>query len=90
MIGLTSSEVGGVEPKVPPTGNSSSEFDVFALSRYAYAPRDVRACVRATSRARQINRGRSVQGSENQAEARAIWADYPPHLRVHASCVPRI
>ena len=36
------SEVGGVKPKVPPTGKSSSEFDVFALSRFAYATRDVR------------------------------------------------
>ena len=36
------SEVGGVKPKVPLTGKASSEFDVFALSRYAYASRDVR------------------------------------------------
>jgi len=39
---INGSEVGGVKPKVPPTGKSSSEFDVFALSRYAYASRDVR------------------------------------------------
>ncbi len=30
---INGSEVGGVKPKVPPTGKSSSEFDVFALSR---------------------------------------------------------
>ena len=32
----------GVEPKVSPTGKSSSEFDVFALLRFKYASRDVR------------------------------------------------
>ena len=52
-------DVGGVEPKVSPTGNSSSEFDVFALSRYAYASRDVRACVRRRARDRSIGRDRS-------------------------------
>ena len=36
------SEDVSVKPKVPPTGKSSSEFEVFALSRYAYASRDVR------------------------------------------------
>ena len=57
-------EVGGVMPKVSPTGNSSSEFDVFALSRYAYASRDVRdvrdvPCVRRRARDRSIGRVRS-------------------------------
>ena len=59
-------EVGGVKPKVPPTGKSSSEFDVFALSRYAYASRDVRdvrdvrACrARRRARDRSIGRDRS-------------------------------
>ena len=53
-------------PKVSPNGKSSSEFDVFALSRYAYASRDVRdvrdvPCVRRRARARDrsIGRGRS-------------------------------
>jgi len=36
----TVSEVGGVKPQVPPSGKSSSELDVFALSRYAYASRE--------------------------------------------------
>ena len=54
------SEVGGVKPKVSPIGKSSSEFDVFALSRFAYASRDARdVCdvrdVRATRATRQIN-----------------------------------
>ena len=58
------SEVGGVEPKVSPTGKSSSEFDVFALSRYACAShgvRDVRGvpCVRRRARDRSIGRDRS-------------------------------
>ncbi len=44
-------EVGGVIPKVSPTGSSSSEFDVFALSRYA--SRDI-SCV--TCRACDIAR----------------------------------
>ena len=88
----TGSEVGGVEPKVPPTGNSSSEFDVFALSRYRVTRTRRVTCVRAcdVARARQSNRARSVQGSRNQAEARAIWADFPPApLLAHASRVPR-
>ena len=71
--------VWGCKTEGPPSGNSSSEFDIFGSSRYAYASRDVRACVR------QINRARSVQGSRNQAEARAIWAHFPtavPHARV--------
>ena len=33
--------------------------------------------MRATSRARQINRARPVRGSGNQAEAKTIWADFP-------------
>ena len=57
-------EVGGVEPKVSPTGKSSSEFDVFALSRFAYASRDVRdvrgvPCVRRRARDRSIGLDRS-------------------------------
>ena len=63
-IHCSASEVGGVIPKVSPTGNSSSEFDVFALSRYAYASRDVRdvrdvPCVRRRARDRSIGRVRS-------------------------------
>ena len=55
------SEVGGAKPKVSPTGKSSSEFDVFALSRFANAPRDVRGvlCVRHRARDRSIGRDRS-------------------------------
>ena len=52
----------------------------------------VRACVRATSRARQINRASPVRGSRNQAEAKAIWADFPPAPAappLHASRVSR-
>ena len=50
------SEVGGVKPKVPPTGKSSSEFDVFALAHDAHASREVRdgrdvPCVRRRARA---------------------------------------
>ena len=45
------SEVGGAKPKVSPTGKSSSEFDVFALSRFAYASRDVRDVSCVTCRA---------------------------------------
>ena len=61
---LSLSEVGGVKPKVSPTGNSSSEFDVFALSRHACASRDVRdvrgvPCVRRRARDRSIGRVRS-------------------------------
>ena len=46
------------------TGKSSSEFDVFALSRFAYASRDVRdvrgvPCVRRRARDRSIGRDRS-------------------------------
>ena len=63
------SEVGGAKPKVSPTGKSSSEFDVFALSRFAYASRDVRdvhgvPCVRR--RARQINGVRVQSGGGSQ------------------------
>ena len=58
------SEVGRVEPKVSPTGKLSFEFDVFALSRFAYASRDVRdvrgvPCVRRRARDRSIGRDRS-------------------------------
>ena len=58
------SEFGNVIPKVSPNGKSSSEFDVFALSRYAYASRDVRdvrdvPCVRRRARDRSIGRVRS-------------------------------
>ena len=38
------SEFVGVRPKGSPDGNSSSEFDVFALSLYTYASRAV-SCV---------------------------------------------
>ena len=51
-------EVGGVEPKVSPTGKSSSEFDVFALSRFAYASRDVRGVLCVRRRARDSSMGR--------------------------------
>ena len=69
-------EVGGAKPKVSPTGNSSSEFDVFALSRYAYASRymrDVRdmPCMRRRARDRSITRGADL--ARNWAEAKAIW-----------------
>ena len=64
-----------------PTGNSSSEFDVFALSRFAYASRDMRdvRAVRATSRVRDrsIGRGQSV-GPDHRSEARAISGFFPP------------
>ena len=73
------SEVGGVEPKVSPTGNSSSEFDVFALSRYAYASRDVRdvrgvPCVRRRARDRSITWGADL--ARNRFEAKAILGGF--------------
>ena len=74
-------EVGGVEPKVSPTGKSSSEFDVFALSRFAYASRDVRdvrgvPCVRRRARDRSIGRDRS-EGPEIGLRLRRSGADFP-------------
>ena len=59
-----SRKLGGAKPKVSPTGKSNSEFDVFALSRFAYASRDVRdvrgvPCVRRRARDRSIGRDRS-------------------------------
>ena len=69
--------VGGGKTEGSPNGNSSSEFDVFALSRYVYASRDVRdvrdvSCVRRRARDRSITRGADL--ARNRAEAKAIWA----------------
>ena len=75
------SEVGVAKPKVSLTGNSSSEFDVFVLSRFAYASRDVSgvSCVRCRARGR--SRARPARGSGNRAEAKAICSDFlPPSL----------
>ena len=54
----------GVKTEGSPTGKSSSEFDVFALSRFEYASRDVCdahvvLCVRRGARDRSIGRVRS-------------------------------
>ena len=80
-------EVGGVEPKVSPTGKSSSEFDVFALSRFAYASRDVRdvrgvPCVRRRARDRSITRGADL--ARNRSEAKAIWGGFSFSFSGHA------
>ena len=65
-----------------------SRHRVIALSRYRVTRTRrvtcvracVRACVRRRARARQINRAGPVRGSRNQAEAKAVWADFPPPL----------
>ena len=74
------SEVGDVKPKVPRPGirfpsSTSSRYRVTRTRRVTCVT-CVRA-MRATSRARQINRAGPVRRSGNQAEAKAIWADFP-------------
>ena len=92
---LFESEVGGAKPKVSPTGKSSSEFDVFALSRFAYASRDVRdvrgvPCVRRRARDRSITRGADL--ARNRSEAKAIWGGFSScdNLVSSVPCLARV
>ena len=76
------SEVGGVKPKVPGAGtrlpsSMSSSYRVTRTRRVTCVTSvTCRAC--DVARARQINWARPVRGFGNQAEATAIWADFPP------------
>ena len=77
-----------------PTGKSSSEFDVFALSRFAYASRGVREvrgvpCVRRRARATDQSLGERIW-PEIVLRPRRSGADFPPAAAPsHASRVSR-